>query len=396
MSHLLRFKSRTRELQPFMACLILISMILTACGGTSTQAPAATEAPATEGPATEASTEQNSPGSAVSLRLWYSGTQDELAFLQKQVSAFQQKYPQVVVEINFFPPDVFVNALATAIAAGDPPDLATLSLNNLVELQRAGTLSPVDLGKIDLPEDFRKDALAGGKIDADQYGLPLRQYGCAPVFQYLAILEGTKYPDESLLFINFLTAPEQEEQAFAEQLWIPTRQSVYSGKTIACPAVELIPQSSSEILTSITVVKERAKVLEPVLSGAKLDAYEAITVIENEQVQGTFAVPTMGVVDETGYLIIGGVFIDQAKDVRQPGGYMLPQGDYVLKCDEKGTCFFVAPDKKSYEVIPEVFEELSVPITKPVVAVEVGSKKTCGYVRNPLTGKTYYICITIG
>lgn len=355
-------------------CITLLSILLSACG-----TPAATQAPGTEAPAaTEATVEQVPAGSSVSLQLLYSGTEDDLAFLQKQVEVFQQEHPEIVVEINYVPFDSLMDILATRLAAGDAPDLATLSLNNLVELQRMDALSPPDLGKIELPDDFRSDALSSGKVDGNQYGLAVQQYGCAPAYQYIAQFRASQHPEEGAQFIGFLTSMALQKEAYETVGWVPTRQSVYDELGVNCQPLEPIRLSPADISTSITIVKDRRDELTAVLNGVKLNPYEAVTIIENGVLMGTFAARETPITEEeiknqmSSGIVVGGMFIENAPEY--------PKGAYVLKCKADLDCFFLRADGSDPGLKPESVAPLERPIEKLVVVAVRGSTKVTVWV----------------
>ena len=115
--------------------MLVASMILSACGGATTQPPAATEppamteapateAPATEAPATEAPATQAPAAGEVEIFSWWVGG-GEAAGLTAMTEVFAQQYPDIEFVNAAVAGGSGTNAravLATRLQAGDPPD----------------------------------------------------------------------------------------------------------------------------------------------------------------------------------------------------------------------------------------------------------------------------------
>lgn len=106
------------KLYPFLALLVLLSMVLAACSpaAPATQAPAGEE-PAAEEPAAE------EPAEPVTLTLWHSLKDTETAGLTEIISAYTAEHPNVTIELLFTPFDDLRNKFETAAATGEGPDL---------------------------------------------------------------------------------------------------------------------------------------------------------------------------------------------------------------------------------------------------------------------------------
>jgi arabinogalactan oligomer/maltooligosaccharide transport system substrate-binding protein len=105
------------KLYPFLALLVLLSMVLAACSpAAATEAPAAEE-PAAEEPAAE------EPAEPVTLTLWHSLKDTETAGLTEIISAYTAEHPNVTIELLFTPFDDLRNKFETAAATGEGPDL---------------------------------------------------------------------------------------------------------------------------------------------------------------------------------------------------------------------------------------------------------------------------------
>lgn len=111
-----------------LSLLLVSSMLLTACGGAATQAPAqpaATEAPAqpaaTEAPAQPAATEAPAK---VTVTWWHISTKDPgLSDWQKMADDYMAAHPNVTIEITVLENEAFKTKLTTVMQSGDPPDI---------------------------------------------------------------------------------------------------------------------------------------------------------------------------------------------------------------------------------------------------------------------------------
>src|SRR5689334_6191051 len=111
--------------------LVLVSMILTACGGGAaapTSAPVATQAPATQAPATQAPVATEAPatqapaGEKVELTLgsWRVDDVDAWTAITK---AFNEEYPNITVKFDPTNPPDYNATLRTQLETGTGPDL---------------------------------------------------------------------------------------------------------------------------------------------------------------------------------------------------------------------------------------------------------------------------------
>lgn len=424
---------------------------------------------------------------ASDVQFWFGGTSEDIDFMQGIIDAYNdqnQDFNIVLTGIDFDE----IDAKLTSAAA--LPDIATVSLSAMVELKQ-------DLFEITTiaPNGFVVDAFQSGNIEGAQLGIPMRRFGCSLIYQFLSIPTTSKHQEQALLFIDFLTQDEQQNLAFKQQEWIPTLRSFFEpAETLSskCPISERIPQTIDEIEKSIQVVQNAIdnQLVESVLEGRQLNPYNAVTVIEDGVVMGTFSAllttPTEAESDELlkgDGLILGAVFIEAAPEY-DPGNYVLkcwndekvtvqqqeanttsptlyevvntkalrlraqandnsstkaflatgarvyrgwgsqsdPQNGWIpvlyfgdqqgldvkegwayqkyLKAippeDVPGTadhipsrCQFIS-EQLSFEVIPEISQELSVSVEKPVVIVEKGSKRVCKYIFRRR------VCIRIG
>jgi len=130
--------------------LVIVALILAACG-TPAAAPtealsaAPTSAPATEAPiqapATEAPTAAPEP---VEISYWHTMSDPETAQLEKAVAAFEAANPDVKVKTTRYAYDDFKPALLTALAGGEAPDTARLDIAWVPEFADQEALAQLD------------------------------------------------------------------------------------------------------------------------------------------------------------------------------------------------------------------------------------------------------------
>lgn len=113
----------------------------------------------------------------VTITFWHTYSDVEAEFLRERViPAFEALYPDIKVDELPIPYDVYREKILTAIAAGEPPDLARIDIIWVPELARMGVLSALDLLMLDF--DDYKDRMFPGPLATNfwkghYYGLPL-------------------------------------------------------------------------------------------------------------------------------------------------------------------------------------------------------------------------------
>jgi multiple sugar transport system substrate-binding protein len=179
----------------FPALILLLALVLSACGGTPaatpTSAPAA-PAPATAAPAAEPTAAPaevtSAPAEATSapaadlsgkLTYWtaYNTVSPEFKTLTEQIiPAFNKEYPNVTVDAQAIPYDELRKKLLAAIAGGETPDLLRADIIWVPEFAEQGALAKLD----ELLPDFAtyKDSFYAGPLatnfyKGNYYGLPL-------------------------------------------------------------------------------------------------------------------------------------------------------------------------------------------------------------------------------
>jgi alpha-glucoside transport system substrate-binding protein len=106
-------------------------------------------------------------GSVSMSAVW---TGQEARSFQKVLDGFEKKYPNV--NVKFRPVgDEIPTVLSTAVAGGNPPDVAAVAQPGLVrDFVDKGALKPIDFAKDTLDENFSQDVVDVGTVKGKPYG----------------------------------------------------------------------------------------------------------------------------------------------------------------------------------------------------------------------------------
>ncbi|MEO5952075.1 MAG: extracellular solute-binding protein [Chloroflexia bacterium] len=167
------------------ALMLVLSTLLSACGGTTpTATPVAAPATATspaamvDPTATEGATmpEDTLKGT---VKFWtaYNTVSPEMDTLNKTIiPAFEKLHPNVKVEAQALPYDDLRTKILTSVAGGEAPDLIRADIIWVPEFAELGALAPLDTEMPDFA--MLKDQVYAGPLetnfyDGHYYGLPL-------------------------------------------------------------------------------------------------------------------------------------------------------------------------------------------------------------------------------
>src|SRR6266498_203163 len=168
--------SSTKRLWLSLSLLVIIAMVLSACGSAAPAEPAATNAPggevATEAGAAEVATEaptadQNAVPTPVvnafgncdkPLVLWHGLTGTDGAVFATLLEQFAKENPDVCINSEGYPWDIFFQKYPTATAAGQPPDMVIFHAAEVQQYASQGLMMPL--------EDIM---YADGSIKKDEY-----------------------------------------------------------------------------------------------------------------------------------------------------------------------------------------------------------------------------------
>ena len=168
---------------PLVALMLLLAMVLSACGGgaaaPAAQAPAAEQATATEA-ATEAATATEeatateaaaaAPAAAGTLQLMgWASSDAENTRLQEIVDKWNAANPDSTVQLNLVPD--YDTKLQTALAGGSPPDIFYIDSFKLPDLVAAKAVAPIG-DQLTNPDDFYPSMRNAFTVDGTFYCPP--------------------------------------------------------------------------------------------------------------------------------------------------------------------------------------------------------------------------------
>jgi arabinogalactan oligomer/maltooligosaccharide transport system substrate-binding protein len=196
--------------------VLLLSLLLVACGGeTALTAPASpspgatTAAAATTLAPTVAATETVSGGSVTpaglptttagattsavtvidsnlkgELTIWEALPDNQASVIKDQAATFGKAYPGVKATVLHFEPDELVYQVQDGAGSGKLPDLILASADFVTDFNAAKALQPADkLFDSSFLSGFADNAMAGSKVDGTQWGVAYT-YSGTPVMLY--------------------------------------------------------------------------------------------------------------------------------------------------------------------------------------------------------------------
>ncbi len=202
------------KLSKLFAVLVVLSMLLTACGQaaptTVAEEPAATDAPAAEVPAaTEAPKTE-----PVNLTLSFWGSDLDTQVYQERVNMFMEKNPDIKVELLYIPSD-YSQKVQTMIAGGTAPDVIQLSEDVHSYSSKGQVISLNDFVTNDGLDLKVRYGETGGlttaySMDGNLYAMPDR--GGALILYYnkdMFDAAGVSYPTKDWTWVEFLDATQK-------------------------------------------------------------------------------------------------------------------------------------------------------------------------------------------
>lgn len=173
-----------RKLSLGLTLLMVLAMLLSACGGgaaPAAEAPAA-EAPAAEAPAAEPTPVVNNFGECDDpLVLWHGLTGSDGAVFAELLQQFSEANPDVCLNSEGYPWDIFFQKYPTAVAAGTPPDMVIFHAAEVNQMATEGLMTPMDdiifndgaLNKA----DFNEVLINGITINGQTMAVPFDNHG---------------------------------------------------------------------------------------------------------------------------------------------------------------------------------------------------------------------------
>jgi multiple sugar transport system substrate-binding protein len=147
----------TRGAVSAIALAATASLVLTACGRDDSSGAEAQSEAIDEGKATG------------TIDVWAMGTEGDM--LQDFSAAFEEANPDATVKVTAIPWDSAHNKIASAIAAGEGPDVSLIGTTWMGEFAEAGGLMPTPEGLVD-EGDFFPGPWGSTEVGGTSYGVP--------------------------------------------------------------------------------------------------------------------------------------------------------------------------------------------------------------------------------
>jgi arabinogalactan oligomer/maltooligosaccharide transport system substrate-binding protein len=191
------------------ALLVMLGMLLAACGTPAAAPTAAPAAPATQAaPAVQPTEKPAEPAPATGpkgeITLWnaYATGGAEEKALTEAIAALNKKYPDLKVNVLQIPFDQVFNKWETEVAAGGGPDMFTAPNDNTGNEVRAGVLADITAllkGKTDA---FPASSFDGATLDGKVYGVPGIIKAVALYYNKSTVPNPPKTTDELLALVK--------------------------------------------------------------------------------------------------------------------------------------------------------------------------------------------------
>ncbi len=195
--------------------LLIAALVLSACGGQATQAPAAGGAPV-----------------ELTFMMW--GAPEELAVWNQIVQDFQAQKPNITVKVEVSDWEAYWEKLKTMLAASTPPDLFAMDAPLYLDYQSRGVLKnlqPYLDQNPDLLKDVYPQTLEAYQLADGYYGLP-RDFQTIVLFYNKDMFDAAQvaYPTADWTYEDLRTAAKQltldtnndgkiEQYGFYSDLW---------------------------------------------------------------------------------------------------------------------------------------------------------------------------------
>lgn len=212
-----------RKLSLGLTLLMVLAMLLSACGGAA--APAG-EAPAAEAPAAEEAAAEEAaaePTPVVNnfgecedpLVLWHGLTGSDGAVFAELLQQFSEANPDFCLNSEGYGWDVFFQKYPTAVAAGTPPDMVIFHAAEVSQMASEGLMVPMDDiifndGTLD-KADFNETLINAVSVDGQTMAVPFDNHGWL-------LWYNTKLMEDAGLDPDVLPANGEEFIAMAQQL----------------------------------------------------------------------------------------------------------------------------------------------------------------------------------
>ena len=159
--------------------LTLIALLVAACGavpgGAGPNTGAAPAEPADDG------------DEQVTITFWHHWGGNRVPLMEEQIRRFEEKYPNIKVEMTLQPWDNRLQKILTTVAAGDPPDVTMLGKQDLPAFVEQDALVAIDsfMERDGItPDVYYPSEIAGAVYKGETWLLPLPTGGALDLFWY--------------------------------------------------------------------------------------------------------------------------------------------------------------------------------------------------------------------
>jgi arabinogalactan oligomer/maltooligosaccharide transport system substrate-binding protein len=195
---------------PLLSLILVLSLMLAACGPTEepTPVPEATKAEAEPTKAEAEPTKTEVPAEAVTISIWHQWSGDYLNAIEQAFRDYEAEHPGVTIDMSR--PEDTSNALSVAIPAGEGPDIIGWANDQIGTQALAGNIVPLNDYGIDLTflNTTYEPAAVRGVVWQDMiWGLPESQEGIAFVYNKEAVSD-EYLPTDPLDFDDLLAKAE--------------------------------------------------------------------------------------------------------------------------------------------------------------------------------------------
>ncbi|WP_165984522.1 extracellular solute-binding protein [Streptomyces sp. YIM 98790] len=135
-------------------------------------------------------------GGQTTIEFAWWGSDERHRLTEEAVDAFEAKYPDIKVNVQFTDWDSYYDTLTTKVASNDAPDVFTIEIRRLGEFARAGRLA--DAGSLVSTEGLNTQLLTSGQVDGTQYAIPTGANTFALMANSKVLADaGVELPDDS-------------------------------------------------------------------------------------------------------------------------------------------------------------------------------------------------------
>ena len=144
-----------------------------------------------------------------------SGAQEET--LKKMVEVFEEKNPDIKVDVQLTGYDDYFTKLATTVGGGNPPDVFEMNMENFLAYMLRGACADLT-GLVD-PASYSEGTLSAVSSDGKLYAVPMSFSTCV-LFYNKALFDqaGIDYPDDTWTWTEAQAAAEKI-RALGDDIW---------------------------------------------------------------------------------------------------------------------------------------------------------------------------------